>query len=66
MRKTIMTWYNLKEELGNSEFYKLILGANQHNYNYTIHTDMESLTIGYMGFNPSNWIGEEIKATYIV
>lgn len=136
-----MTWYDLKEELKNSEFYKLILGASQHNYGYTIHTDMESLTIGeiddyeynlyqefdeilskgsayeiigfllmndidvksievvrnknkmdtrikldfsksavfcdktlvelketigYLGFNPEHWIGEEVKATYIV
>lgn len=135
-----MTWYDLKEELGNNEFYKLILGASQHNYNYTIHTDMESLTIGeiddyeydlyqefdeilskgsayeiigfllmsdidvksmevtrktkkdtrikldfsksavscnqsleelketigYLGFNPDHWIGEEVKDTYIV
>jgi len=41
-----MTWFDLKEELGNNEFYKLILGASQHNYNYTILTDMESLSIG--------------------
>jgi hypothetical protein len=38
-------WYNLKKEFTQIEFYKCILGAEQHSYKSNIATDLEELNI---------------------
>jgi len=65
-----MTWYNLKEDMDirrkTKQDTRITLDFSKSAVFCAQSFDELKETIGYLGFNPDHWIGDEIKATYIV